>query len=139
MGGVELLGVGRVAQELPEAGRLGAGRAEGMQHPLGRKPEQMAGGGSGGEGPRGAGGVEGPVVRAAEELADPDADLVADDRGRQQLATGPAERLRHRQGRREDDGGGMEDRAVVHVVLLGEMRGGRVHHRGEERACCGCG
>ena len=132
VGGVELLGVGRVAQELPEAGRLGAGRAEGMQHPLGRQPQQMAGGGRGGEGPGGAGGVEGPVVRAAEELADPDADLVADDRSRQQLATGPAEGLRHGQRRRKDDRCGMEHRAVVHVVLLGEMRGRRVHHRREQ-------
>ena len=44
------------------------------------RPQQMAGRGRGGEGAGGAGGVEDPVVRAAEELADADADLVAGDR-----------------------------------------------------------
>ena len=33
----------------------------------------------------------------------------------------------------KDDGRRMEHRAVVHVVLLGEVRGRRVDHRGEQR------
>jgi hypothetical protein len=41
--------------------------------------------------------------------------------------------LRNRQGNREHDRGRVEHRAVVHVVLLGEMRGGGVDHRGEQR------
>ena len=101
----------------------------------GVEPQQVAHRGRGGQRAGGAGGVEHLVVRAAEELADADADLVAGDRGRQQLAAASAERLRHRQRRREHHRGRMEHRAVVHVVLLGEVRGRGVDHRREQRAC----
>ena len=72
-------------------------------------------------------------MRAAEKFADPNADFIAGDGGSQQVAPGRSERLRNRERRREHDGAGMEHGAVVHVVLLGEMRGGGVDHRGEKR------
>ena len=120
--GVQLLGVGRLAQELPQPGRLRAGRAERVQHLLGRQPQQLAHRRRRGQRAGGAGGVEDLVVRAAEELADADADLVAGHRGREQLAARAPQRLRHRQRRRKHHRGRMEHRAVVHVVLLGHVR-----------------
>ena len=84
-----------------------------------------------------AGGVEHLVVRAAEEFADADADLVARDARGQQLLAAGAQRLG------DGDRGGkhhrrrMEHGAVVHVVLLGEVRGGVRHGReiGSGSAC----
>ena len=67
-------------------------------------------------------------MRAAEEFADADADLVARDARGQQLLAAGAQRLG------DGDRGGkhhrrrMEHGAVVHVVLLGEVRGGGVRH-----------
>ena len=104
-----------------------------MQHLLRREAQQVACRGGGGERAGRAGGVEGLVVRAAEKLADANADLVAGDRRGDQLATRSAERLCGGERGREHDRGRMEHRAVVHIVLLGDVRGGGVHHRGEER------
>ncbi|MNU71772.1 hypothetical protein D3C71_612070 [compost metagenome] len=130
---VQLLRIGRVAQELPHTGRLRAGRAEGMQHLLRRQLEQAAHRRGCRERARRRRGVEGAVVRPAQELADADAHLVARDHGRQQLRAAGAEALCHRQCGCDDHGGRVEHRAVVHVVLLHVVRGRRVDHRREQR------
>ena len=70
-------------------------------------------------------------MRAAQELADADADLVARNRRRQQLPPAGADGLRHRHGGGKDDRRRVEHRAVVHVVLLGHVRGRRVGHGSE--------
>ncbi|KAG0760623.1 hypothetical protein G6F22_019080 [Rhizopus arrhizus] len=62
LGGVQLLGIGGVAQELPKTCGLGAGRAQRVQHLFRRQLEQVAGGDCGGQGARRAGGVEDLVV-----------------------------------------------------------------------------
>ena len=79
----------------------------------------------------GAGGVEDAVVRAAQKFAHADADFVTHNRGSQQLATAGANGLRHRHRRRKHDGGRVKHRAVVHIVLLGHMRCGRIGHGGQ--------
>ncbi len=105
LGGVQLLGVGGVAEELPEAGGLGAGTAQQMGELLLVEIHQLAHRHSGGQGADGRGGVEDPVMRAAEEFADANARLVAGDRGHQQLAARFAQVLRGRQRGREHHGG----------------------------------
>jgi hypothetical protein len=72
-------------------------------------------------------------VRAAEELADADADFVARDHGNKELRAAPAERLRDRERGREHDRRRMQHRAVVQVILLGDVRCCGVGHRGDER------
>lgn len=99
--GVQLLGVRGIAQELPQAGRLRARRAQGMQHLRGVEPQQMADRDGGGQGADRGGGMEDPVVRTAEEFADADAGLIAGHRRGQQVAAAAAKRLRDRQRRRE--------------------------------------
>ena len=134
MRGVQLLGIRTGAQELPQSCGLRAGRAEGMLHAGRIEPEQMPGRRGGGQRAGGAGGVEHLVVRAAQKLADTNADLVARHRGRQQLWPAGAERLGPRQRHRKDHRGRMEHRAVVHIVLLGHVRSRGVDHRREVRA-----
>jgi len=87
-----------------------------------------------GERAGGAGGVKDLVVRTVQELADADPHFITRHRRHEQLGAAPPERLRHRERRREDHGRRVEHRAVVHVVLLDEVRGGRVRHRRHERA-----
>ena len=118
----------------PQARRLRAGRAEGMQHLRRRQPEQPADRRRSRQRAGRARGVEDLVVRAAEELADADAHLVADDRGGSSSRAAATERLRRRERRREHHAARVEHRAVVHVVLLGEVRRCRVDHRGQQRA-----
>ncbi len=132
LGGVQLFRVGGVAQEFPQAGGLGAGGTEGVQHLRRRQPQQAPDRGGRRQRAGGAGGVEDLVVRAPQEFADPDTDFIAGHRRCQQFAAAAAERLRHRQRRREHHGGRMEHRAVVDVVLFGEMRSCRVDHRREQ-------
>ena len=73
-------------------------------------------------------GVEDAVVRAAHEFADADAGLVAGNRCQQHLGAGLAFGLRRRHHGREDHGGRVQHRAVVHVVLLHHVRQiGRAH------------
>jgi hypothetical protein len=103
-------------------------------HAIGVEPQQVADRCRGRQRARGAGGVKDLVVRSAEELADADADLVARHHGGEQLAARASERLGHGQRGREHHGRRVEHRAVVHVVLLGEVRRGRVDHGGEQRA-----
>ncbi len=131
LGGVQLFGVGGVAEELPEAGGLGAGTAQQMGELLLIEIHQLAHRHSGGQGADGRGGVEDAVMRAAEEFADANARLVAGDRGHQQVAAGFAQVLRGRQRRREHHGGRVQHGAVVQVVLLHQVRTGAVHQRGE--------
>jgi hypothetical protein len=70
-------------------------------------------------------------VPAAEEFTDADADFVAGHAGGQQLLAARAQRLRRSHRRGKHHGGRVEHRAVVHVVLLGDMRGGGVGQRGQ--------
>ena len=104
--------------ELPEAGRLRAGRAIGVQRLLGVEPQQARDAGRRRNRPGRAGRVKDRVVRATEELADPDARLVARHSRDDQLAPGRSGLLRHRQHRREDDRAGVEDGAVVDLSLI---------------------
>ena len=132
---VQLLAVGARAQELPQPCRLRAGRAEGVLHLRGREAQQPAHGGSSGQGAGRGRGVEDAVVAAAQEFAHADADLVAGHAGGHELGAAGADALGDGQRGREDHGRGVKDRAVVHVVLLGHMRGrgigqGRHHGRG---------
>ena len=132
--GVQLFGIGGVTQKLPQSRGLRAGAAECVQHHFGRQAQQPPHRGRRSHRARGAGGVEHLVVRAAQKFADTDADFVAGHAGHQQIAPAGAQRLRHRQRGREDHRRRVEDRAVVHVVLFGEMRGRGVDRRGHHRA-----
>jgi hypothetical protein len=132
-GCVQLLRVRSIAQEFPQARRLRAGRAEGMQHLVGCELEQV---------PRRSGSrqragrarrMKDAVVRAAEKFADADAHLVAGHGRRQQVAPAGADRLGNCQCCRKHDRTGMEDRAVVHVILFRDVRGSRVDHCREQR------
>ena len=135
MRGVQLLGVGGVAQEFPQPGRLRAGRAEGVQH-LRRRS------GAAGGPPR----RRRPACRRCRWCGRP---CSASGRGIRRRGCRPrsprrwppagraplsAHGLRHRQRRREHHRGGVEHRAVVHVVLLGEVRGRGVDHGRQQRA-----
>ena len=131
--GVQLLRIGGVAQELPEPGGLRARGAEGVQHRGVGQPEQAADARCRSQRAGRAGRVEHLVVRAAEEFAHANADFVPGDRGDQQVAAGSPDRLRDGERGRKHHRSRMKDRAVVHVVLLGEVRGGRIDHRREQR------
>ena len=72
------------------------------------------------------------VMRTAEEFTDANPDLIAGDGGNQQIASRRALGLRNRQHRWEDDGRRMKDRAVVNVVLLGDVRGGAIDESREQ-------
>ena len=85
LGGVQLLGVGRVAQELPESRGLRPRRPQRLLGPVGVEAEELRGGGGGRQGSGRAGGVEHRVVRSAEEFAHADPGLVARDGGEEQL------------------------------------------------------
>ena len=128
---VQLLAVGRRAQELPKPGRLRAGRAEGVLHLTGVQPQQLAHSGGGGQRAGRSGRVKHLVVRATEEFTDANTDLVARHAGRQQLLPAGAQRLRGGQRGRKNHRGRVKHRAVVHIVLLGQMRGGGVGHGGQ--------
>ena len=72
-------------------------------------------------------------MRAAEKLADADADLIAGDRSGDEVAARGAEVLGGGKRWRKDHRRRMEHRAVVDVVLLGDVRGGGIDQRGEQR------
>ena len=129
--GVQLLAVGGGAQEFPQAGRLGAGGSESVQHLRGVQPQQLAHRRGRGKRAGRAGGVEHLVVRAAQELAHADADFVAGHAGGQELRAAGARGLRHRERRRKHHRRRVEHRAVVHVVLFGHVRGGGVGDGGQ--------
>ncbi len=131
LGGVQLLGVRRVTEKLPQPRRLRTGAAEQMGELLLVETHQLANGHCRGQGADRRGGVEDAVMRAAEELADADARLVAGHRGHQQLSAGLAEILRRRQRSGKHDRGRVQHGAVVQVVLLHQVRTGGIHQRGE--------
>ncbi|MNI48867.1 hypothetical protein D3C73_1034540 [compost metagenome] len=132
LGRMQLLGVGRITQKLPQARRLRAGRTQGVQHLVGRELEQAAGGDGGGQGAGRARRVENLVVRAPQEFTHPDAHFIARNRRHQQVTARTAQRLRNRQRGREHYGGRMEHRTVVDVVLLHHVGRRRVHHGGKQ-------
>jgi hypothetical protein len=135
--GVQLLRVGGVAEEFPEAGGLRSGGAERLSRPLRVEPEELRSRRRGGEGARGAGGVEDGVVGAPEKFADADSRLVAGDRGEEKILAGALLGLRQGEDRGEDDRSRMEDGPVVHVVLLHYMGRRPVDQGGEVRARSG--
>ncbi len=136
LGGMQLLGIGRIAQELPQPCGLRAGRAQRMEHLLSVQAEQAAHRDGGGDECRPCRWCGKSVVRAAQEFADADADFVAGDRRREQVRPERRQRLGDGERGREDDGGGMENRAVMHVVLLEHMGCRRIDHGGEQRGWC---
>ncbi|MNN15359.1 hypothetical protein D3C81_1284610 [compost metagenome] len=131
LGGVQLLGIRGVAQELPQARGLRAGRAQRLVDAFGIQVVELGHRGRGGERADGARGVEHGVVRAAHELADADAGLIAGDRRQQHLGAGLAFGLRRGDDGREHHRGRVQHRAVVHVVLLDHVRRSAVDQRGE--------
>ena len=137
MGSVQLLAVGGGAQKLPQARRLRAGRAKGMLHLRGVQAQQMPHGRSRCQRAGRAGGVKYLVVGATQKLAHPNADLVASHRGGQQLLPARPQRLRHGHRGRKHHRGRVKHRAVVHIVLLGHMRGRGIGHGGQIRAGAG--
>ena len=72
-------------------------------------------------------------MRAAEKFSDADADFVTGDGGGQQIASGASPRLSDGERRWKHDGAWMKHRAIVNIVLFGEMRRRGVDHRGKER------
>ena len=72
------------------------------------------------------------VVGLAEKLADPNADFVSRDGCDDEFASRCADRLRDRQGGRKHDSRRMKHRTIVDVVLLGDMRRGRIDQSREE-------
>jgi hypothetical protein len=137
VGRVQLLGICRCAQKLPQPRRLGARRAEGVLHLLRVQAQQMAHGGGRRQRARGAGGVEHLVVRPPQKFPDPDANLIAGDCRRQKLFATGAECLGHSQSWWKHHRGRVKHRTVVHIVLLGHMRCGGVGHGGEVGAALG--
>ena len=131
LGGVQLLGVGGVTQELPQSGRLGAGAAQQVGKLLLVEVQQLAYRHGGSQGADGGCGVEDTVVRAAEEFANADARLVTGHRGQDQLAPALAQVLGGGQRGGEHHGSRMQHRAVVQVILLDQMRAGTVDQGGE--------
>ncbi len=131
-GGMELFGVGGVAQELPETGRLCPGRPEGVEHGLSVGAEQAGDRGCGSQRACGPGGVKGMVMGAAEVGTDPDSGLVARHCGDQQVPARSPGLLRGGECCGEHHGRRMEDRPVVNVVLLHHVRRSPVYQRGEE-------
>src|SRR6266542_6658588 len=123
---MQLLRVRGVAQEFPQSRRLRAGRPERIEHLLRGQREQPADGVRRGDRSRSSRRVEDLVVRSAQEFADTDADVITSNGCGDQLASGALERLRDRERRRKHDRARMKYRAVVYVVLLGEMRRGGV-------------
>ena len=61
------------------------------------------------------------VVGPAEKFANADTDFIARGDGCDEIASLTAKGLRNSQRRWEDHRAGMEDRPVMHVVLLGEV------------------
>ena len=100
-----------------------------MAHLGGVQLQQPAHRGRSGDGAGRASGVEDLVVRPAEKFTHPDADLVAHHAGRQQIGPAGADGLGHCQRRRKHHRRRVEHAAVVHVVLLGEVRGRGIGHR----------
>jgi len=115
---VQLLGVGRIAEELPQPGRLGAGAAEQVDELCLVEAQQLAYAHSSGQGADSGRGVENAIVRTAEELTDADARLIAGDAGQQQFLARLAEVLGRCQHGGEHHGGRVQHRTVVQVVLL---------------------
>ena len=134
LGGVELLGVGSVAQEFPKPRGLRARRAERTLGAVGVEFEELGGRRRRGERARRPGRVEHRVMRAAEELADADARFVTGDRRQQELPARSLLRLRQGQHRGEHHRTGVQHRSVVHVVLLDDVRGCAVDEGGAPRA-----
>ncbi len=128
---VELFRIGGVAQEFPQAACLRARRAERIQHLRRRQTKQTPSGRRSGHGAGRASGVKHLVVRTAEKLSDANAHLVTRHCRRDELTPRRAVRLRQRKRYREHHRRRMKYRAVVHIVLLGEVRCGAVHHRGK--------
>ncbi len=125
-GRVELLGVGGVAQELPEPGRLSTRGAQGVQHRFFVGLQEVGDRRRRGDRARRAGGVEDLVVAPSQKGTDPDPGLIAGHAGRDEVSSRGAGLLRRGQGGGEHYGRGVEDRPVVHVVLLDDVRGGGV-------------
>ena len=125
--GVQLLGVGGIAQELPQAGRLRAGRAQGVQHGGRVQAQQAPGRGGRRHRARSARGVKHLVVRASQKFAHAYAHLIARHRRHQKLTAAAAQLLGHGKRHGKHHGSRVEDRGVVHIVLLHKVRGRRIH------------
>ncbi|MNJ54194.1 hypothetical protein D3C77_496250 [compost metagenome] len=83
LGCVQLLGIGRVAQECPEAGGLGARAAQQVDKGLLVELHQFADGHGSGEGADRRRGMEDAIVRAPQKLTDSDACFIAGDSRKQ--------------------------------------------------------
>jgi len=84
-GGVQLFGIGRIAQEFPQPGCLRAGAAQGVPGGLAVQFKQVAHRHGRGQGAGGGGGVENAVMARTQEFADANAAFVAGHHGRDPL------------------------------------------------------
>src|SRR5690606_35657446 len=132
LGSVQLLGIGRIAQEFPQAGGLRAGRAQGVQHLFGIQAQQPGHRDGRRQRAHRAGGVEDLVVRAPQEFAYAYAHFVARHRSHEQVLARAAQRLGYRQRGWKHHGGRVEHRTVVHVVLFHHVCRRGVDHGGEQ-------
>ena len=104
-----------------------------MLHLLRVEPEQSRDAGGGRERSRGTGCMKDPVVGAAEKFADAHSCFVTRDRAGDEILAGRPGLLRDSQHGGEDDGAGMQHRAIVQVILFNIVGGCTVDERREER------
>ena len=121
LGRVQLLGVGGIAQKLPQPGGLGAGAAEQVDELLFVEVEQLAHRDRCRQGADRGRGVEDAVVGTAQELTDANPRLIAGHRGQQQFTARLAEVLGSGQRGGKYHSGWVQHRAVVQVILLHQM------------------
>ena len=132
-GRMQLLGISRIAQELPQTRRHGARRADAVLHLLRIEFEDVRHACRCCKLARSAGGVKHLVVRTTEKLTDSHAALVTRHGCRDQILARSTHFLSGRQHRREHNRGRVIDGAVMHIILLHHVRSRTVDQRGEKR------
>ncbi len=122
-----------VGVELPQAGCLGPGAAERVEHLLRRQPKDGAGGRRGAERRHGAGGMPVAIVAGVHRFADPQRGFVADGHGRQEPFARRVLTLGDGQRRGDDRRGTVNRRRLVDVVELEDVRADAVRERRRSR------
>ncbi|MNH27013.1 hypothetical protein D3C78_1187610 [compost metagenome] len=110
---MQLLRVGSIAQELPQAGGLGSSTAEQIDKTRLVEVHQFSYRYRGGQCANGRGGVESAVVGASQELTDTNTRLVTSNGCQEQFATRFAKVLSCSQHSRENNGSRVQHGAIV--------------------------